>query len=164
MWSVLQCHFLSPQKGYHADIIRYNDRSSPAHQGIADDILKHCEEIGQVFFIYYCANFSNLLSNVTVRGKCSTCTALMEARQQCANTNSTRKDASTLVARHKVCFMSERRAYAERRKQAREHPNDYVSIISDGMAQGHCLLPYYGNQDTFSCPSPQHFQGEYPYF
>lgn len=39
-------------------------------------------------------------------------------------------------------------------------PQSYLSIITDGMAQSHCQLPWLGNLSSFnkSC-LPQHIQG-----
>ena len=55
--------------------------------------------------------------------------------------------------------MGERREYAERRYLARQQPDKYMSTISDGMAQLHCLLPYFGNQYTVNVNYKQHIQG-----
>ena len=55
--------------------------------------------------------------------------------------------------------MGERREYAERRYLARQQPDKYMSTISDGMAQLHCLLPYFGNQYTVNVNYRQHIQG-----
>ena len=35
----------------------------------------------------------------------------------------------------------------------------YMSLISDGMAQGHNLLPYFGNMNSWAETLPQHLQG-----
>ena len=60
---------------------------------------------------------------------------------------------------HRSAYMGERMTYGCRRDQAIAEPSKYLSIISDGMAQNHCQLPYLGNQDTWATLFPQHFQG-----
>ena len=42
---------------------------------------------------------------------------------------------------------------------AMDHPDLYWSIITDGMAQVHCELPYLGNQCQFGQTWTQHLQG-----
>lgn len=55
--------------------------------------------------------------------------------------------------------MGERRIYYEQRRLACEEPDKYMSIISDGMAQNHTVLPWLGNQKMFSSTYTQHLQG-----
>lgn len=43
--------------------------------------------------------------------------------------------------------------------QAIEAPISYLSIISDGMAQNHCKLPWHGNLHGASKTLTQHIQG-----
>jgi hypothetical protein len=43
-------------------------------------------------------------------------------------------------------YMAEREHYYERRKEARENADTIMSIITDGFAQTHCLLPWISNQ------------------
>jgi len=45
------------------------------------------------------------------------------------------------------------------RRLARENPKEYMSIITDGMAQVHCELPWQANLATFPEKLTQHFQG-----
>ena len=40
-------------------------------------------------------------------------------------------------------------------------PNEYLSIVTDGMAQQHCLLPWLANIHQFPKYLPQHLQGVY---
>ena len=42
-------------------------------------------------------------------------------------------------------FMAERRAYYDRREQAKSSPHDFHSTIADGMAQQHNKVPHYGS-------------------
>jgi hypothetical protein len=37
--------------------------------------------------------------------------------------------------------------------------HDYLSIVTDGMAQQHCLLPWLANLSQFPKYLPQHLQG-----
>jgi len=45
--------------------------------------------------------------------------------------------------------MSERVAYYERRKYAKNNPDTIMSVITDGFAQTHCLLPWVANQMNY---------------
>eukprot|EP01036_Dinobryon_divergens_P034074 gene34074-44025_t len=56
-------------------------------------------------------------------------------------------------------YMGEREQYAARIRDAMNNPGLFCSIISDGMAQSHCELPYFGNSYSFPEPLTQHFQG-----
>ena len=38
-------------------------------------------------------------------------------------------------------------------------PKSYLSLITDGMAQSHCVLPYLKNLSSVSTPLTQHIQG-----
>jgi hypothetical protein len=38
-------------------------------------------------------------------------------------------------------------------------PSHYLSLITDGMAQNHCELPYLANVAKFPTPLPHHVQG-----
>ena len=80
-------------------------------------------------------------------GKCVTCFKLSDARKTTKDRN--KKTYVTIMhALHRTFYMGERNTYAERRRLARMHPSLYLSTISDGMAQNHCLLPYFGNKYT----------------
>jgi hypothetical protein len=60
-------------------------------------------------------------------------------------------------------YMGERMAYYKKRNSATKEPLKYVSIISDGMAQGHCKLPWMANLKDidFDKQLEQHLQGVY---
>ena len=49
--------------------------------------------------------------------------------------------------------------YALKRQQAQDLPALYCSMISDGMAQNHCELPWYANLKSADRKLPQHLQG-----
>ena len=80
-------------------------------------------------------------------GKCMTCFKLSEARKLTKDHNK-KTYVTMLHSLHRTFYMGERDTYAERRRLARMHPSLYMSTISDGMAQLHCLLPYFGNKYT----------------
>eukprot|EP01039_Chlorochromonas_danica_P012126 gene12126-13782_t len=96
-----------------------------------------------------------------VSGKCNMCAMLSEIR--CNASASGKKDVkekvNELILLHRSFYMKERQLYYERRRLARENPKEYMSIISDGMAQVHCELPWQANLDSFPAKLTQHFQG-----
>ena len=55
--------------------------------------------------------------------------------------------------------MGERSVYYAQRHLACQYPDEYMSIILDGMAQNHCVLPWQCNLKQFSEPLDQHIQG-----
>ncbi len=50
-------------------------------------------------------------------------------------------------------------AYYSKINMAVQDPENYMSIISDGMAQGHTELPWMANLKQFPQTLPQHLQG-----
>lgn len=80
-----------------------------------------------------------------VTGKCKTCANLSEIRRK-FNSAAARALVKELHKFHRIAFQSEREAYYLRRKTARENPGSYFSIITDGFAQNHCILPWLANQ------------------
>ena len=69
-----------------------------------------------------------------VTGKCTTCTVLSQARK-CYRDKATRAHITQLHALHRTMYMGERMAYYRKRQLALSEPDNYLSIISDGMAQ-----------------------------
>eukprot|EP01034_Spumella_vulgaris_P035770 gene35770-44106_t len=59
---------------------------------------------------------------------------------------------------HRTAYMGERMAYAQKCSLACQMPGMYLSLISDGMAQNHCILPWMGNLSQLK-GLPQHLQG-----
>jgi hypothetical protein len=94
---------------------------------------------------------------ISVGGKCHTCAALGIARSTHKN-RWDREHLKMLHSFHRMSYMNERRLYYARRTSALQNPTKCLSIITDGMAQKHCELPYYANQDQ-SESLPQHIQG-----
>jgi len=42
-----------------------------------------------------------------------------------------------------------------------DYPKDFLSGVSDGMAQSHTVLPWMANQSMFPEIIPQHLQGQH---
>jgi hypothetical protein len=55
--------------------------------------------------------------------------------------------------------MGEREIYYEHSRLAIDAPSRYMSVISDGMAQNHCELPYFSNLHQYANRIGQHLQG-----
>ena len=95
----------------------------------------------------------------SVTGKCQICAILSQLRLSCKSGLEI-EAVSRLHALHKLGFMGERRAYYERRSLGFELPTKFMSLITDGMAQMHCILPWTKglSQNVDLC---QHLQGTY---
>jgi hypothetical protein len=93
-----------------------------------------------------------------VTGKCECCANLTNLRKQFKD-NKNRSLVTSLHFLHRVTYMGERRGYASRRNLAVMYKDMHCSLISDGMAQGHCELPWLANQNTSSVTLTQHLQG-----
>lgn len=87
-----------------------------------------------------------------------TCFKLTELRRQRKDSTG-RSLATALHAFHRSMYMGEKAAYYSRALQAKNDPNNYISLISDGMAQNHTKLPWLANLKDFSSSIPQHLQG-----
>ena len=93
-----------------------------------------------------------------VCGKCKTCDILCCARKTFHDAKS-REHITNLHAYHRTMYMGERQCYYERRNEAMQRPTTVWSLISDGMAQIHCQLPYQAGLSDFPVKLPQHIQG-----
>ncbi len=93
-----------------------------------------------------------------VSGKCDVCAALNTIRRQKLD-HATRGYIVRLFTMHRSMYMGERLSYYMRRNDALLMPSSYLSLIADGMQQSHCILPWQGNQNTFSHSYQQHLQG-----
>jgi hypothetical protein len=93
-----------------------------------------------------------------VTGKCDTCAKLSELRKTLRDSRS-RQHVTQYHYLHRTAYMGERAAYAERADDAVKMPSRHLSLISDGMAQSHCILPWLGNLSTFGNGFSQHIQG-----
>jgi hypothetical protein len=58
-----------------------------------------------------------------------------------------------------MTYMAERMTYYRKQWLAMMHPDMYMSIILDGMAQKHTALPYLANQKEFPAQLTMHLQG-----
>jgi hypothetical protein len=92
-----------------------------------------------------------------VTGKCSTCAALSKVRKE-SKCKETRAYITTLFAYHRSLLMGERMEYHKRIEEAKINPLGILSLVSDGMAQIHCQLPWRGNIAQFPKCLPQHIQ------
>jgi hypothetical protein len=86
-----------------------------------------------------------------------TCAKLTDARKR-SKANDTRKYYTWLHFLHKTAYMGERACYKARKGEAKKDISDALSIIGDGMAQNHCLVPYWGGLKDFPTIK-QHLQG-----
>ena len=93
-----------------------------------------------------------------VTGKCNTCAHLSDVRRKCLD-KKRKQEVTYLHALHRSAYMGERLKYSQRRQESKQFPRNYLSFISDGMAQSHCVLPHLGNLSSFGNPLPQHLQG-----
>jgi hypothetical protein len=102
-------------------------------------------------------------------GKCSTCARLSKVRKE-SKCKKTREYVTYLFSLHRMLLMGERVAYNERITEAKVNPSRFLSLVSDGMAQNHCVLPWLGNLAEMSssaypmCPSPQPSYISFSYF
>jgi hypothetical protein len=122
--------------------------------------------LGYLEYAAFCGLWITCFSHVKIRefkavnGKCATCALLSHARKSRRDPAS-RAHITLMHALHRTEYMGERLAYYARREMAMAFPLLYLSIISDGMAQVHCVLPYLANLKQFGNPLPQHLQGCY---
>jgi hypothetical protein len=93
-----------------------------------------------------------------VSGKCTTCATLSDLRRKYKSAN-IRQAVTDLHALHRITYMGERMNYYRKQWLAIMHPEMYMSIILDGMAQKHTALPYLANQKDFPAQLTMHLQG-----
>ena len=93
-----------------------------------------------------------------VSGKCQCCANLSTIRRTFKSERD-RQYVTMMHALHRSTYMGERISYAARRNDAIMERSRYMSLISDGMAQGHNVLPYFANQNSWTDSLPQHLQG-----
>lgn len=84
-------------------------------------------------------SFVQIRKKKSVTGKCQICAILSFLRTK-AKSMAEIESVSKLHAIHKMGFMGERNSYYERR--AKGSLPGYLSLITDGMAQMHCILPW----------------------
>ena len=106
----------------------------------------------------HCFPYVRIREFKAVSGKCDTCMKLSKLRRT-FHDDQRREYITMMHALHRSAYMGERMTYAVRRERAIAEPSKYLSLISDGMAQNHCQLPYLANKDTWNEYFPQHLQG-----
>jgi len=100
-----------------------------------------------------------LTLSTLIIGKCEMCAVLSNLRRTFKSAD-LRAAVTKLHAYHRSAYMGERLSYADRQFQACSSPENYLSSISDGMAQCHCKLPWRANVTDGLCLD-QHLQGVY---
>lgn len=134
---------------------------------IYDEYIWDLENAGMRDHIFSLTHFETLwrtcfpnvkrMEYTSIGGKCHTCAALGIARKT-HKSRVARDHLKMLHAMHRSGYMNERRLYYGRRWKAQTYPTKFLSIITDGMAQSHCELPYYANVEQGECLT-QHIQG-----
>jgi hypothetical protein len=89
--------------------------------------------------------------------KCNTCAILSDLRRSFKD-QSSREYIKRIYAFHRTTYMGERLSYYDRRTLGETMQKDYLSLICDGMAQHHCLLPWSANLTQLKA-LPHHIQG-----
>jgi hypothetical protein len=105
-----------------------------------------------------CFEYVKIREFKAVSGKCACCANLSTMRKTFKNRHE-REYIKMMHALHRSTYMGERISYATRRNQAVMEKSRYLSTISDGMQQGHNMLPHMANQNTWQDGLPQHLQG-----
>lgn len=80
-----------------------------------------------------------------VTGKCFACAKCSDLKREFKSAHA-KQIVSEIHSLHRRTFMNERMAYYKRKVHAMENPDTVMSVISDGFAQTHCLLPWVANQ------------------
>lgn len=93
-----------------------------------------------------------------VAGKCETCAKLSALRRK-RRDHYGRRQYTELHALHRSMFTGERQMYYDRRCEAILHPDQIMSINTDGMNQNHSKIPYLAGLQDFPRPLGQHIQG-----
>jgi hypothetical protein len=128
------------------------------------EILQFETEAELLKYSAFCALWDSAFPHVKIReykavtGKCVFCATLSKLR--CSTKSPMmRFEISDLHVLHKHTYMHERWEYYERTRKAKTDPDNYMSIIMDGMAQNHTKLPWLGNMKEFPESFDQHLQG-----
>jgi len=110
-----------------------------------------------------CWSYVRIRQYKNVTGKCSSCAILTSLRRKYTEPK-LRHKISRLAGLHRCSYMGERRVYYSKIVKACDEPYDYLSLISDGMAQNHTQLPYLANQKDFAPLYPLHLQAPFILF
>ena len=131
---------------------------------VRDIVSAHPDDPQFYEYPAFCEMWSNLFPHVLIReyknvtGKCICCFHFTKMRWECKDPKK-KQLLRELHAFHRSTFMNERIHYYRRIEEALENPGTVMSVIMDGMAQNHCILPWNANQHEFSDPLVQHLQG-----
>ena len=104
-----------------------------------------------------CFSYIKIRVHKAVTGKCDACCCVSHFRRTFHDSLS-REYITSMHALYRTMYMGERLEYYKRRQEALLYSDRVWSLISNGMAQHHCQLPYLaGMKDTDRLP--QHLQG-----
>ena len=84
-----------------------------------------------------------------VMGHCDMCSHLQFLRTTYSD-KKRRVRIKELFAFHRSAYMGERMEYYKRIRMAKDFPNQYISMLSDGMQQAHSQIPWCGGNSTFT--------------
>jgi hypothetical protein len=130
-----------------------------AYRAAYEDILKN-DEI--VTYSYFLRLWETMFNHVRVReynavtGKCHYCAVLTALRTEGSRKKQVKARVTDMHALHRATYMMERKKYYENMRKAVDEPE---SIILDGMAKNHTVLPHIANMKQFSAPLGTHLQG-----
>jgi len=131
---------------------------------------KHCcedtsrESTDYYLYSSFCKMWTNIFPNVVIKkylsvaGKCKECLEIYKLEEQATN-NSQRESIKLLKHYHRLFVMQQKLQYYENRRKAIDSPNEYMSIIFDGMSSNHTLLPHHADQKVSTNQVVQHIQG-----
>ena len=91
-------------------------------------------------------------------GKCLICVELLVQTRKSRNVKVLEYVRACRLI-HRTDFMKDRSLYDARRGFAAKKPKEALSLITDGMQQTHCELPYSANRYPHSNKLKQHLQG-----
>ena len=117
-----------------------------------------------VSYSYFLKLWDTMFKHVKIReyksvtGKCHFCAVLTELRAK-SKKKIIKQRITDMHALHRVTYMMERQAYYQNVRRSIEDPDNYMSIILDGMSQNHTVLPYIANMKQFPSPLAMHLQG-----
>jgi hypothetical protein len=94
-----------------------------------------------------------------VTGKCTACAILSDLRRK-HKAYSIRTEIHELHALHRITYMGERSIYYDKCWKSILQPEQYMSVIMDGMSTNHTELPWLSNKNKIGDASfTQHLQG-----
>ena len=137
----------------HAYNISFYVLHFPLHLFLAQqDLFKEFQEYCELFHLDcldisgFCEVWQLCFPHVVIReykavtGKCSCCGELSVLRSSFRDSNRP-LEVTRLHAFHRATYMGERAFYYKRQDEALTNPAKFYSIITDGMAQTHTIIP-----------------------